>query len=81
MDDKIAIIGIFVKELSAAAEVNDLLHEYASCIIGRMGIPFHEKSVNIMSIIVCAPPDTISALSGKLGRIQGITAKSMQSKQ
>lgn len=81
MEEKIAIIGIFIKEISAAAKVNDLLHEHASCIVGRMGIPFKEKAVNIMSVIVCAPPDVISALSGKLGKIEGISAKAMQAKQ
>lgn len=81
MEEKIAIIGIFIKEISAAAKVNDLLHEHASYIVGRMGIPFKEKSVNIMSVIVCAPPDVISALSGKLGKIEGISAKAMQAKQ
>lgn len=81
MEEKIAIIGIFIKETSAAAKVNDLLHEHASYIVGRMGIPFKEKAVNIMSVIVCAPPDVISALSGKLGKIEGISAKAMQAKQ
>lgn len=81
MEEKIAIIGIFIKEISAAAKVNDLLHEHSSYIVGRMGIPFKEKSVNIMSVIVCAPPNVISALSGKLGKIEGISAKAMQAKQ
>ncbi len=80
MEEKVAIIGIFVSDQNAVAQVNDLLHEYASYIIGRMGLPYKEKSIRIMSIIISASPDVISALSGKLGRIQGISAKAMQSK-
>ncbi len=79
-EEKVAIIGIFITEFEAAAKVNDLLHEYSDCIIGRIGIPYREKSVNIISVIISAAPDQISALSGKLGRINGISAKAMQSK-
>lgn len=80
MEEKIAIIGIFIQDISAAAKVNELLHEYAYCIVGRIGVPYREKSVNIISIIVNAPADDISTLSGKLGRIKGISAKAMQAK-
>lgn len=77
-DEKIAIIGIFISDFQAAETVNALLHEYGSYIVGRMGIPFREKKLNIISIIVCADNKVISALSGKLGRIKGIRAKAMQ---
>lgn len=80
MEERVAIIGIFVSDQSAVTQVNELLHEYAPYIIGRMGLPYKEKSIRIMSIIISASPDVISALSGKLGRIQGISAKAMQSK-
>ncbi len=80
MEDKVAIIGIFIQDINAAVKVNELLHEYADHIIGRIGVPYREKSLNIISVIVCAPPDKISALSGKLGRIKGIHAKAMQAK-
>ncbi len=76
--DKIAIIGIFIRDMSKVSLVNDLLHEYAGCIVGRLGIPYRDKSINIISVIVCAPADTISTLSGKLGNIRGVTAKAMQ---
>ena len=79
MEERVAIIGIFIQDINAAAKVNELLHEY-DCIIGRIGIPYREKSLNIISVIICAPPDRISALSGKLGRIKGISAKAMQAK-
>lgn len=80
MEEKVAIIGIFIQDMDAVSKVNNLLHEYADCIIGRIGIPYREKSLNIISIIICASPDRISALSGKLGRIKGISAKAMQAK-
>ena len=80
MEEKVAIIGIFIQDISAAAAVNELLHEYADCIIGRIGIPYREKSLNIISVIVYASSDRISTLSGKLGRIEGISAKAMQAK-
>lgn len=77
-EEKLAIIGIFIYDFQAASQVNELLHEYGSCIVGRMGIPFKQKGVNIISIIVCTDNGTISALSGKLGRIKGIRTKAMQ---
>ena len=80
MEDKVAIIGIFIQDFNAAVKVNDLLHEYADCIIGRIGVPYRDKSLNIISVILSAPADRISALSGKLGRIEGISAKAMQAK-
>ena len=78
MEERVAIIGIFITDSSAAAKVNDLLHEYSDCIRGRMGVPCREKSMNIISIIVSAEPGRISALSGRLGRIEGISSKAMQ---
>ena len=80
MEEKVAIIGIFIQDANAAAQVNELLHEYADCIIGRIGVPYREKSLNIISVIVDATSDQISTLSGKLGRIKGISAKAMQAK-
>lgn len=80
MEEKVAIIGIFIQDLNATAKVNELLHEYAHCIIGRIGVPYREKSLNIISVIVNASASDISSLSGKLGRIKGINAKAMQAK-
>lgn len=80
MKEKVAIIGIFIQDINAAAQVNELLHEYADCIIGRIGVPYREKSLNIISVIVNATSDQISTLSGRLGRINGISAKAMQAK-
>lgn len=80
MDTRIALIGIIVEQLSASAEVNHILHEYSSHIIGRMGLPYKDKGVSIISVVVDAENNVISSLSGKLGMVKGITVKTMYSK-
>ena len=80
MEDRVAIIGIIVEESSSIEELNQILHTYGEYIIGRMGIPYHKKGINIISIAVDAPQDTISALSGKLGGLPGISSKTAYSK-
>ncbi len=80
MDKRIALIGIIVEEIGAAEKVNELLHEYGSKIVGRMGIPYETRGVSIISVVLDATPNEISTLAGKLGRIQGIKVKSMQAK-
>ena len=80
-DTRIAVIGIIIENLESAAAVNEILHHYNSFIIGRMGLPYREKQVNIISIVVDAPADIISAASGKLGRLPGVSAKALYSKQ
>ncbi len=80
METRIAIIGIIVEDQEASDTVNRLLHEYALYIIGRMGIPHRERKVNIISIVLDAPGDVINTLAGKIGRIQGVTAKTLYSK-
>lgn len=79
-ETRIAVIGIIVEDKAAIGEVNRLLHEYGEFIIGRMGLPYEKKGVNIISVVVDAPMDKISALSGKLGKLPGISAKSLYSK-
>ena len=80
MDNRVAIIAILVEDISKAVEVNNILHEYADYIVGRMGLPYRQRSINIISVVVDAPHDDISALSGKIGRIDGITTKTIYSK-
>lgn len=75
MESRVAIIGIIVEEESSVDELNQILHEYGSYIIGRMGIPYQKKGINIISIAVDAPQDIISALSGKLGKLPGVSSK------
>ena len=79
MDTRIALIGIIVENMESVEQLNALLHEYSHYIVGRMGIPYKEKNVNIISVAIDAPKDKINALSGKIGRIKGITAKTIYS--
>lgn len=78
MEEKVAIIGLFVHDPEAAEKVNEILHRNADMIIGRMGLPYRQCSMSIISVIVQASGDDISALSGNLGRISGVTVKTMQ---
>ena len=80
VDTRIAVIGIIVEDKSSADGVNGLLHQYGAYIIGRMGLPYEKKKVNIISIVIDAPQDVINALSGQLGRLPGVSAKALYSK-
>lgn len=80
MESRVAIIGIIVEEESSIEELNRILHGYGSYIIGRMGIPYPKKGINIISIAVDAPQNVISALSGKLGKLAGVSSKTAYSK-
>ena len=71
----VAVIGIIVEKPESAEKVNAVLHDYSDYIIGRMGIPYRQKGISIISIAMDAPQDAISALSGKLGRIPGVGVK------
>lgn len=79
METRVALIGIIVENESSVASLNDLLHQYAPYIIGRMGVPYRPRGVNIISVALDAPQDAISALSGKLGRLEGVSAKTQYS--
>ncbi len=79
METRVAVIGIIVEKPESTEEMNRILHEFAPYIIGRMGIPYREKGINIISVAVDAPQDTISALSGRIGRLPGISAKTAYS--
>lgn len=78
MEEKIAIIGLFVRDYESANSVNELLHKHGDKIIGRMGVPYRDNNMSIISVIVRATGDEISALSGSIGRLNGVTVKSMQ---
>lgn len=80
METRIALIGIIVEDTNATEKLNLILHEYSQYIIGRMGIPYREKGISVISIVVDATNDVISSLSGKLGMIKGINVKTMYSK-
>ena len=80
MESRVAMIGIIVEDPASIEELNQILHAYGEHIIGRMGLPYPKKGINIISIAVDAPQDTISALSGKLGGLPGISSKTAYSK-
>ena len=80
MENKLAVISIIVEKIESVPEVNHLLSLYGNYIIGRMGIPFHEKKVNIISIVINAKQDIINSLSGKIGKIDGISTQTAFSK-
>ncbi len=79
-ETRIAVVAIIVEDSSKAACMNEILHEFADHIIGRMGIPYRAKGVNLISVAVDAPMDTINALTGKLGKVEGISVKTALSK-
>lgn len=81
MEKRIAVIGIIIEDLNVSEKVNDILHEYSSIIIGRMGVPYKEKNISVISVIADAPADIISAVTGKLGKINGVYVKSAISKK
>ncbi len=80
METRIALIGIMVEDAEAAEHINRILHQYSQYIIGRMGLPYREKGLSIISVVVDAPGEAISALSGKLGMIPGVSTKTLYSK-
>ena len=74
-ETRIAVIGIIVEKYGSVEALNGILHDYSDVIIGRMGLPYREKNLNIISIAVDAAPDVISALAGKIGRLDGVSSK------
>lgn len=77
METRLALIGIIVGERTATDKLNEILHEYGEYIIGRMGVPYKDRKVHVISIIVDAPQDCISALSGKLGMLPEVSTKTI----
>ena len=80
METRVAVLAVIVREGSSVQTLNDLLHQYGQYIIGRMGVPYREKGVNIISVVLDAPQDVISALAGRIGRLPGVSAKTAYSK-
>ena len=80
METRVAVISIIVEDTGSIEKLNSLLHECSRYIIGRMGIPYREKGINIISVALDAPQDAVNALTGALGRLPGITAKAAYSK-
>ena len=80
METRLALIGIVVENNESAKKINDVLHEYGEYIVGRMGIPYRKRNVSVISIVIDAPSDVISALAGKLGMIPDVNIKTVYSK-
>lgn len=80
MEKRIAAISVLVEQPGSVEALNAILHDYADCILGRMGIPYREKGLNIICLALDAPADVINAVTGKLGRLPGVSAKAVMSK-
>ena len=80
MESKIAVVAIIVSDVSAVERLNSVLHSYCEYVIGRLGLPYKEKNVNVISIVMDAPVEIINALSGKLGMINGVTSTVLTAK-
>lgn len=81
METRLAIIGIIVEDRKASEQINVLLSEFAEYIKGRMGLPYEERNVSVISVVIDAPMDAISTLSGKLGALPGVSTKTVYSKK
>ena len=81
METRVAILSIIVDEADSVEALNELLHTYRQYIIGRMGLPHREKDINIICVAMDAPQDITSPLSGKIGQLRGVSAKTIYSKQ
>ena len=80
METRVSVISIIIKNDEAASAINGLLHEYRQYIIGRMGLPYMQKGISIISVVIDAPGTVTSALSGKLGMQPGVSAKTLTAK-
>ena len=80
MDEKIAVVAVIVTDYSAVERVNSLLHEFRDYILGRLGIPYKQKNMSVISVVIDAPQEMINSLSGKLGMIEGVSSKVLTTK-
>ena len=79
METRVAVMSIIVENPDAVEKLNALLHEHGEYIVGRMGIPYRKRGINIISIALDAPQDTIAALAGKIGGLKGVSVKTAYS--
>lgn len=79
METRVAIISIILENTDNAEQLNAILHEYGDCILGRMGLPYRKRGINIICIALDAPQDTINTIAGRIGRIDGISTKTVYS--
>ena len=76
-ENRVAVVAIIVEDMVSASAVNAVLHEFSEYVIGRMGLPYRERKISIINIVLDAPVDKINTLAGKLGRLSGVTAKAV----
>lgn len=79
MANRVAVLAIVVENKESVFALNQILHEFADYIIGRMGIPYREKKINVISIALDAPEEVINAVCGKIGRLDGVSSKTAYS--
>ncbi len=79
MESRVAVMSIIVEDTDAAEQINSILHEHGEYIVGRMGIPYRQRHINIICIALDAPQDVISGLSGKIGALRGVSVKTAYS--
>ncbi len=79
-EKRLAVLSVVVEDRSSAERLNALLSEYGECVVGRMGIPYREKGVSVLCVVLDAPVPAINALTGKIGQLSGVTAKTLFSK-
>ena len=77
MENKLAVLAIIIDNVDAVQRVNNLLHEFGEYILGRMGLPYRERNLNVISIVIDAPMQVINSLSGKLGMVDGVSSKTL----
>lgn len=80
METRVAIISIIVEDTDSTEQLNSIIHDYSRYVVGRMGIPYRERGINIISLVIDAPQNEISTLSGKIGRLPGVTSKTAYAK-
>lgn len=79
MESRVAVLSIIVEDRNSVGEVNDILHQHSDYIIGRMGIPYRAKNLNLISIVMDGPQDAINSMSGRIGRLPGVSTKTAYS--
>lgn len=80
MENRISVVSIIIEDIEMSSRVNELLHNYGQHIVGRMGLPYKDRDISIICIVMDAPGDVTSSLSGKLGMLKGVSAKTLVSK-
>ena len=80
METRVAILSVIVEDMDSTEELNSIIHDYSQFVVGRMGLPYRERGINIISLVVDAPQNEISTLSGKIGRLHGVTSRTAYAK-